>query len=153
MKRFYGLVAVAVFAGGLAAEDKKEAPKFDASKLEGKWTITAMTKMGEKVDTKDMKDPVVITKDKITTKTGAGEFVFKYTVDAKADPAGVDMEIVSETFKGTKANGILKLDGDTLMLAYDFDPEAKSPPRPKAFESKKDSKTFSYTMKRVKEDK
>jgi uncharacterized protein (TIGR03067 family) len=149
MKRFYGLVAVAVFAGGLAAEDKKEAPKFDAGKLEGKWTITAMTKMGEKVE-KFPKDPVVVTKDKITTQTEAGEFVFKYTLDAKADPMGVDMEIVSDTFKGTKAAGIIKLDGDTLMLAYDFDPEAKTPPRPKAFESKKDSKTFSYVMKRVK---
>ena len=63
---------MAVFAAGVMAEDKKEAPKFDASKLEGKWMVTAMTKMGEKVDTKDMKDPVVITKDKITTKTGAG---------------------------------------------------------------------------------
>ena len=79
--------------------------------------------------------------------------MFKYTADAKADPVAVDMEIVSETFKGTKANGIIKLDGDTLMLAYDFDPEAKSPPRPKAFESKKDSKTFNYTLKRVKEEK
>lgn len=152
MKRFYGLVAVAVFAGGVLAEDKKEAPKFDASKLEGKWTITAMTKMGEKVE-KFPTDPVVVTKDKITTQTGAGEFVFKYTLDAKADPMGVDMEIVSDTFKGTKASGIMKLDGDTLMLAYDFDPEAKTPPRPKAFESKKDSKTFSYVMKRVKEEK
>lgn len=149
MTRFFGLVAVAVFAGGLMAEDKKEAPKFDASKLEGKWTITAMTKMGEKVE-KLPKEAVEITKDKITTKTEAGDFVFKYTVDAKADPMAVDMEIVSDTFKGTKANGIIKLDGDTLMLAYDFDPEAKTPPRPKAFESKKDSKTFNYTLKRAK---
>lgn len=156
MTRFRGLVAavaVAVVVGGVWAEDKKDAPKFDASKLEGKWMVTEMTKMGEKVDTKEMKDPVVITKDNITTKTGGGEFVFKYTLDAKADPVGIDMVIVSETFKDTKAVGIIKVDGDKLMLAYDFDPEAKSPPRPKAFESKKDSKTFNYVLTRVKAEK
>jgi uncharacterized protein (TIGR03067 family) len=156
MTRFRGLAVVAVAAvavGGVWAEDKKDAPKFDAAKLEGKWMVTEMTKMGEKVDTKDMKDPVVVTKDSITTKTGGGEFVFKYTIDAKTDPAGIDMEITSETFKGTKAVGIIKLDGDKLMLAYDFDPEAKTPPRPKAFESKKDSKTFNYVLTRVKEEK
>jgi uncharacterized protein (TIGR03067 family) len=154
MTRFLSLAVVAALAGGAwAADEKKDAPKFDASKLEGKWMVTEMTKMGEKVDTKDMKDPVVITKDSMTTKTSGGEFVFKYTIDAKTDPMGIDMEITSETFKGTKANGIIKLDGDKLMLAYDFDPEAKSPPRPKAFESKKDSKAFNYVLTRVKEEK
>jgi uncharacterized protein (TIGR03067 family) len=153
MTRFLSLAVVAALAGGAWAEDKKEAAKFDAGKLEGKWMVTEMTKMGEKVETKDMKDPVVITKESITTKTGGGEFVFKYTIDAKTDPAGIDMVITSETFKDTKASGIIKLDGDKLMLAYDFDPEAKTPPRPKAFESKKESKTFNYVLTRVKEEK
>lgn len=157
MTRYFGLVAVLAFVGGATAEDKKaddkkEPAKFDASKLEGKWTITEIVKGGEKGDTKEYKDPVVFTKDTITMKSPAGDFGFKYTVDGKTDPAGVDMEITApEGFKGAKAKGIVKLDGDKLMLAYDTDPEAKA--APKGFESKKDSKVFSYVLTRVKDDK
>jgi uncharacterized protein (TIGR03067 family) len=160
MTRFNGLIAAAVLvaaAGGVWAEDKKEPAKaepakFDATKLEGKWMITEMTKYGEKVDTKDMKDPAVFTKDTITMKASLGEFAFKYTVDAKADPVGIDMEITApEGFKGGKAKGIIKLDGDKLTLTYDSDPESKA--RPDKFESKKDTKVLSYVLTRAKEEK
>lgn len=155
MTRFSELLAVATVAalvGGGMADDKKEPAKFDASKLEGKWTVTEMTKYGEKAETKELK-PVTITKDSIETETGIGKFVFKYTIDAKADPMTIDLEITSEQFKGMKALGVIKLDGDKLMLTYDADPEAKTPSRSKGFESKKDSKTLSYVMTKAKEEK
>lgn len=151
MTQFRGLLAgvlVVLTVGGVRADEPKaEAKKLDAAQLVGKWTIAEMTKYGEKVDTKEMKDPVVITKDKITVKTEVGEFVFAYTLDAKADPVVIDMDIVSEMFKGTKAKGILKLDGDKLMLAYDTNPEAKGPPA--KFESPKESSVLSYVMTRA----
>ena len=160
MTRFNGLVAAVMavaVAGGVWAEDKKEPAKaepakFDASKLEGKWMVSEFVKYGEKQDTKDMKDPVVFTKDSIKVKSSVGEFEFKYTVDAKADPMAIDMEITApEGLKGGKAKGIIKLDGDKLMLTYDSDPESKA--RPAKFESKKESKVLSLVMTRAKEAK
>lgn len=155
MKLFRGLVAAVaavLFVGGAMAEDKKEPAKFDASKLEGKWMVTEMTKYGEKVDTKDMKDPAVFTKDTIKVKSSLGEFEFKYTVDAKADPMTVDMEITApEGFKGGKAKGVMKVDGDKLWLTYDSDPEAAA--APKGFDSKKDSKVIALVLTKAKGDK
>lgn len=160
MKRFNGLVAAVMavaVAGGVWAEDKKEPAKaepakFDASKLEGKWMVSEFVKYGEKQDTKEMKDPAVFTKDSIKVKSSVGEFEFKYTVDAKADPMAIDMEITApEGLKGGKAKGIIKLDGDKLMLTYDSDPESKA--RPAKFESKKESKVLSLVMTRAKEEK
>jgi uncharacterized protein (TIGR03067 family) len=155
MTRFHGLMAAVLavaVGGGAFAEDKKEPAKFDASKLEGKWMTTEFVKYGEKVDTKDMKDPAVFTKDAIKLNTSVGEFEFKYTVDAKADPMAIDLEITApEGFKGAKAKGIIKLDGDKMMLTYDSDPESKA--RPAKFESKKDSKVMSLVFTRAKDEK
>src|SRR4051794_2421436 len=163
MTRFRGLVAAVaavLFVGGAFAEDKKaddkkaddkkEPAKFDAGKLVGKWAVTEYTKNGEKQDTKELKDPAVFTKDTIKVKSSAGEFEFKYTTDGKTDPVNIDMEIVSpDAFKGGKALGVIKMDGDKVWLAYD--PEGKE--RPKGFESKKDSKVHSLVMTRAKDDK
>lgn len=164
MTRFRGLVAAVaavLFVGGVWAEDKKaddkkpeekkEPAKFDASKLEGKWAVTEMTKYGEKVDTKDFKDPAVFTKDTISTKTSIGEFTFKYTLDTKSDPVGIDLEITSEQFKGTKAKGIIKIDGDKVWLTYDTDPDGKA--APKGFESKKESKVIALVLTKAKAEK
>lgn len=154
MTRFNGLFAavVAVAAvGGVWAEDKKEPAKFDASKLEGKWMATEFVKGGEKQDTKDLKDPAVITKDTIKVKSAAGEFEFKYTLDTKADPVAIDMEITApEGLKGAKAKGIIKLDGDKLSLTYDPSPDGK---RPEKFESKKETMVHSIVMTKAKEEK
>jgi uncharacterized protein (TIGR03067 family) len=152
MTRFRGLTTVAVlFAGVALAADEKEDAKFDAAKMEGTWTITAGMKNGEKAEVDKYKDAVEITKDKITLKTPDGSFVFKYTVDAKASPASVELEIVEpDMFKGSKATGIVKLDGDTLTLCY----PAMGGDKPKDFDAKKDSGNYSFTMtKAAKEEK
>jgi uncharacterized protein (TIGR03067 family) len=145
MTRIFGLTVAVLFAGVATADDKKDA-KFDAGKLEGKWSITAGTKSGDKADTDKYKDAVEITKEKITLKTPDGTFVFKYTIDDKTSPVTVNLEIVEpEGFKGTKAAGIVKLDGDTLMLCY----PAMGGDKPKDFDAKKDSGNYSFTMKKA----
>jgi uncharacterized protein (TIGR03067 family) len=168
MTRFRGLVAAVaavLFVGGAfaqekkpaepAKEEKKEPAKFDASKLEGKWTVSEYTKDGEKQDTKEMKEPAVFTKDTIKVKSSAGEFEFKYTLDTKTDPVAIDMEIAApDVFKGAKTKGILKMDGDKLMLAYDANMDDKADKvRPKGFESKKESNVNSFVLTKAKEDK
>jgi uncharacterized protein (TIGR03067 family) len=134
-------------------EDKKaEKVAFDAKKLIGKWTLTEGSKNGTVSDIKTIKEPVTITKDKITMVTPDATFEFKYTLDEKADPVTIELEITSETFKGFKAPGIIKFDGDKLMLAYGVDSEnPEKTARPKEFGGKKDSNSHSYTMEKVKE--
>ena len=129
-------------------EDKKvEKLKFDATKMVGKWTISEGSKNGTAVDPKNIKEPIVITKDKITMVTPDATFEFKYTLDEKADPVTIELEITSETFKGSKAPGIIKFDGDKLMLAYGVNmEEMDKTARPKEFGGKKDSNSYSYTF-------
>lgn len=132
----------------VSAED---APKFDAKKLEGKWMITSGTKAGEKADTTKYKDPVVISDKKIVLKSEEGSFVFNYTVDAKASPVAIDMEIVEpEAFAGTKGVGIIKLDGKKLTLIY----SPMGGDRPKEFKSTADNGMYMFEMEmKKKEDK
>lgn len=139
------VLAAAVAGFAVAAEDK---PALDAGKLVGTWKLTEGTKAGEKDDVSKLKEPGVFTKDTITVKNESGKFVFKYTVDAKASPAAIDLEITEpDGFKGAKSKGILKLDGDTLTLCYNPEPDGK---RPEKFESTKDNKFFLWTMKKAK---
>lgn len=148
MTRFRGLmtVAAAVLFAGVGFADDKKAVKFDAGKMEGKWSITAGTKNGEKADADKYKDAVEITKDKITLKTPDGTFVFKYTVDDKTSPATINLEILEpDAFKGSKAAGIVKMDGDSLVLCY----PAMGGDKPKDFDAKKDSGNYAFTMKKA----
>ena len=138
------VLAAAVAGFAVAADDK---PALDGGKLAGNWAVTGGSKAGEKVDTSKYKNPAVFTKDTIGLKTEEGEFEFKYTVDAKASPAAVDLEITKpEGFKGAKAKGILKADGDKLTLCYNPEPDGK---RPEKFESTKDNKFFLFEMKKA----
>lgn len=139
------LMVVGLAAGFAVAQDK---PAFDAAKLVGSWTITGGMKAGEKADTTKYKDPAVFDKDTIAFKTEDGAFKFKYTADAKASPVAVELEILEpEGFKGAKAKGIIKLDGDKMTLCYNPEAEGK---RPEKFESTKDNKFFLFEMTKAK---
>ena len=143
------MVVMAAVAGATVAADEK--PAFDAAKLVGSWKITEGTKAGEKSDAAKLKSPAVFAKDTIDFKTEDGAFKFKYAADGKADPATIDLEILEpDGFKGAKAKGLLKLDGDTLTLVYNPDAEGK---RPEKFESTKENKFFLFAMKKEKAEK
>jgi uncharacterized protein (TIGR03067 family) len=144
MTRFLGLAVVAILFAGVGFADEKKDAKFDAGKMVGTWSITAGVKSGEKVEADKYKDAVEITKEKMTLKTPDGSFVFKYSVDDKTSPATLNLEIVEpEAFK-SKAAGIVKMDGETLVLCY----PAMGGDKPKDFEAKKDSGCYCFTMKK-----
>jgi uncharacterized protein (TIGR03067 family) len=153
MTRIRGIMVVAVLSAGFVlADDKKEA-KFDASKMIGTWTITTGIKDGEKSDADRLKGITFeVTKDTMTLKSPEGKFEFKYTIDDKTSPVTINMEITApEEFK-SKTTGIVKFDGDKLMLCY-ANPMLGGE-KPKDFDAKKDSKAFSFTMtKAEKKDK
>ena len=143
-------MAAILFAGVAVADDKKEAPKFDATKMVGKWAITGGMKDGTKVDADKYKDTdatyVEATKDKLTLKTPEGTFEFAYKINDKASPVEVDLEITApDMFKGAKATGIVKMDGDTMTLCY----PAMGGEKPKDFEAKEKSGHYCFTMKKA----
>jgi uncharacterized protein (TIGR03067 family) len=143
-----------VFAEDKPVEKKAEKVKFDATKLVGKWTLTEGSKNGTAVEPKNIKEPIVFTKDKITMVTPDATFEFKYTLDEKADPVTIELEITSEVFKGSKAPGIIKFDGDKLMLAYGVNmADMEKTKRPTEFGGKKDSDSYSYVFTKAKEEK
>ncbi len=140
-------IAVAVeMVAPAFAEDKKPA-EFDAAKLVGDWTISAGKKMGKDLGDDAKKGTYTFSKDMITLKEGDKVmFAFSYTIDAKASPMTIDMEIKEapmEGLKGSKAKGILELKGDELKLTYD----GTGGDRPKKFE---DDAAFSFTLKPAK---
>lgn len=140
-------LALLVAAFALADDAPKPAAALDSAKLVGDWSITSGTRAGETVDKDRLKATITFAKDTITIPTDQGEkFLIAYTVDAKAAPATIDMEIKDGPVKEGKANGIIALDGDELKLCYVMAGEK----RPAKFESTKDNNAFAFTLKRAK---
>jgi uncharacterized protein (TIGR03067 family) len=143
-----GLVAVSA----AAAQDDKKTDKLDAAKLAGTYKITGGKNGGEKLGDDAMKGSVIFTKETIVLKGADGmDFEFTYKLDAKADPAEIDMEMTKpDALKGTKAQGIIGTEGGEVKLCYNPDPE--KPGRPKKFESTKENGYHLIMMKKEKAD-
>ena len=143
------LALTLALAVAVSAEDKKPVD-FDAKALVGTWTITGGMKAGDKTDADKLKDPVAFTDKTITLKNADMQFAFKYTVDAKASPVAIELEITEpKDFKGMKSKGILVMDGEVLTLAYNPSPDGA---RPKDFKTTKENGHHAYTMKKAKKD-
>ena len=147
MKVIATLTALTVLVGAVSAEEK-DAAKFDAAKLEGKWEVSAGTKAGVKVEKPGGK--VTIAKNVLTLETDAGKFVMSFKVDAAKSPAQIDFEITEDPFKGSKALGLIAMDKDEVTLAYVPIMDPKADKRPEKLESTKDNKAFLFTLKPVK---
>jgi uncharacterized protein (TIGR03067 family) len=144
MKLFASLCALALAVSPALADEKKA--DFDASKLEGKWKITAGEKFGEKVDPKSIEGEVTITKDTIIIKGNDMTHMMKFTLDTKASPVAISMEGTEGPAKGFKSEGIIEVKGDEVKLCYAM-PEEK---RPTTFGTKKGDKNLFFVMKRAK---
>jgi uncharacterized protein (TIGR03067 family) len=125
-----------------AADDK-----FDQDKLNGTWKITGGKKGGTDASDDAKKTTITFTKDKMVMEMkgpmGDMKFEFKYTIDAKATPVAIDLEITEGPIgKGEKRKGILELKDDGLKLAYP--PEEGD--RPAKFD---DGKAHSFTLKKA----
>jgi len=133
----------AALTASVSADDKKEKASLDPAKLEGTWQFVSGMKNGTKASEDGLKGAVKISKDKIVMGEGAMKFEFKYTVDAKASPATIDLEMTAGPVgEGSKAKGLIALDGDELKLCYSPDD------RPKEFSGEK---AFLFVLKRKKD--
>ena len=146
MKLLGTLFALVAVAGLASAEEKK----FDAAKLEGKWKITEGTKSGTKVEEANLKGEVIITKDSVTIKSPDMTHVMSYKLDTSKSPVQIDLEGKEGPAAGSKAEGIISLDGDTIKFAYTTNIPGFDGKRPEKFESPKDSKVFYFVMKKEK---
>jgi uncharacterized protein (TIGR03067 family) len=119
--------------------------KFDPAKIVGDWKYAAGTKAGEKLEADRLAGDVVITKETFTIPGGPTEkFVMSYKIDASHDPARIDLKIDSGPVPDGKALGIIKMDGEQLVLCYDSTGEK----RPEKFQSTEENGFFMFTLKR-----
>ena len=114
------VLGLVVALGALsAADDTKDKAAFDPARLVGTWEFKSGEKNGQKASEDGLKPKVKVTKETITIGEGEMLFEFKYTVDAKASPATIDMEMTKSPFgPGAKAKGIVGFDGDDWKLCY-----------------------------------
>lgn len=139
------LAVVLGFATLARADDKK----FDASKLEGKWTYVSGKKAGEASAKEALMGTVEITKDKFSIPGPEGKpMAVGYKLDAKDSPVKIDLEILDGMFKGSKAEGFIELKGDELKLCYAM--IMGDTKRPTKLESTKDNGAFLFVLKRMK---
>ncbi len=142
--KLYGITLSLLVLFGISTAAEKDAPKFDAAKLEGKWKITSGIKYGEKLGDKAIGGVITIEKGKITIKDETMTHVMTFKVDGSKSPVEIDMTGVEGPAKDLKSEGLIELKGDELKLVYSFPGEK----RPTAFESKKESKVLFFTLKK-----
>lgn len=128
------------------ADDTKD--KLDPAKLVGTYTLVSGERDGKKVEDDNLKKTtIIITKETITLKGDDGSFVIKYKMDAKKDPATLEMEITEgPQGVGAKTGGIIALKGEELKLCY----AAMGGDAPKEFTAKEGSGNHYFVMKKKK---
>jgi uncharacterized protein (TIGR03067 family) len=130
----------------LGAPAPKADPKKDAG-LVGEWKVERLTVAAEvEPPSADRKFLVFDSAGKYFNRNELGgkqKELGTYTVDPKANPMTIDLELIS----GARWKGICTVEGDTLTVCLTPLPDA---PRPTAFESKRDSVDLLYVLKRAK---
>ena len=108
-----------VLAVPVAADDKKDGAKFDPARLVGNWEYKSGEIAGKKLEGDSLKPKIKITRETITIGEGDMLFEFKYTVDAKASPANIDLTMTKSPFNmDMKAKGIVAFEGEDVKLCY-----------------------------------
>lgn len=122
-------LATTVFTAMLAAASG-QGPKDPTL---GQWTVESLIRDGKAEDA--MKGATRThdgSKYSIVAKNATGPIEGTYTVDVSKLPITIEMKPASGQYKDKTLSGIVKVDGDTLTIAF-------APPgqdRPKTFESK-----------------
>lgn len=123
--------------------------KFDPAGILGGWTYVEGTKAGTKIEKDKLKGEVKFAKDTLVVPGEAGgDFKMSYKIDATKSPATIDITIDEAPFKeavGSKAAGLVAIDGDTLKLIY-----IEGATRPKGFESTAENKAHYFILKKSK---
>jgi uncharacterized protein (TIGR03067 family) len=149
------LVALALSAPADPPKEKEkelpEATKKELKKLEGKWQmVTFATSQGE-ADVKDLEACAVFGGAEMTVsaKNGKKESLRVTAIDTATDPKCIDLVEIRADKTERTLEGVYKIDGDTLYLAFAIPKEGKI--RPTTFDKPTDQRVLVWTFKRVKE--
>ena len=152
------LTALVVLALSAPAEPPKEkekelpeAAKKELKKFEGKWQmVTFATSQGEE-DVKKLEAFAVFSGAEMTlsANTGKKESVRVTAIDTTTDPKCIDLVEVRADKSERTLEGVYKIDGDTLYLAFAIPKDGKI--RPTSFDKPTDQRVLVWTFKRVKE--
>lgn len=150
MKRSFCPLVLVAFAVGILPF-ASGADQGDQKKLQGTWKMTAAWAGGTKVDIPKGADAYyVFAGDKLTMKaTGEVDKNGTFKVDPIKRPSQIDL-IAEKGKEKETMQGIYKLDGDTLTVAYSaMGPKGK---RPAVFEGK-DVMVMTFTKEAEKKEK
>ena len=136
----------------LPAADPKEDAKKDLEKMQGTWKVEKVVVDGkEKSAEERAKISVSIEKNVYTIQDGDHTFVAEFTIDPSTKPAEFNvLPKIQATTKdpnaGKTRRGIYELSGDTLTICW----AREGGERPKTFESKSETKTVLFELKKQK---
>lgn len=148
-RKLFACSVVILAALGFAPDDK--ANQKDRDGLLGAWSIASFTVGGESIPGSVFeKQRMIFEKDRYIVKEG-DNIVEEgtYTLDASKSPKTLDFKITKGNDEGKSQAGIYAIEGETFKVCLAFPGDAASE-RPKAFESKKESRTILVTMKKLK---
>ena len=133
-------------ATAVVADDKDDAKKIDIEKFVGSYKLVGGSKGGDKISDDAKKSTLTVTKDKMSLKSDAGEFVFGYKLDESKTPVVVDLTLLEpEGLKGAKAKGLIKVEPRKFTLIY----HPKGETTPKEFKSTAENGYFLFDFEKA----
>ena len=118
-----------------------------AKNVLGKWKCINGSRGGKEVAAERMTSVISIDEKLIKIPTGAGDFEMSYKIDDSKKPVEIDMKMEAGPGPpGSKALGIIKMDGGKFWLCYD----PMGGDRPDKFESNEENGRFLFEMEPAK---
>ncbi|HMP78378.1 MAG TPA: TIGR03067 domain-containing protein, partial [Pirellulaceae bacterium] len=127
----------------LSAQD--DVAKSKSNTIAGEWKFKSGQR-GSELVAEDRFPASITFSDDVITLPAAPEIVFKirYRIDWDKSPAEIDLEIIEGPAENAKAQGIIKLEQDSLTICYD--PTGAS--RPREFAGNDDNWYFVFVLTR-----
>lgn len=127
------------------ATTEKKSDAVMPAKLVGDWVYESAVKNGEKKDGEALAGQSVSITEKTWTLNGDAKFVMDYKIDGDASPNTIKFTITESPFGGgMSTGGVIKMDGDMLVVCYNSAGGAA----PKGFEAKEGSGNFLFRLKK-----
>lgn len=136
-----GLSLVMWLSAGLAqSQEAGKSGQGVAAKLVGTYKLVSVNNGGKDIPKDQVNGQVRIVKDVMTTFDADNKevYVVRYNIDREGEPARIAMTVTSSSRPGAvgmKARGLVKVEGKTLTMIYDY----KGEEFPTDFDAKGDS--------------